>query len=191
MKIERTPLAKIIPSNNPPMDELIHYGVKGMRWGIRKKDDSSSSPEHGSGDLQVKLKNGDVITLNNKPSGPMAKLIDRMIPGRSKENFSRQNLHIKDKEGNRVGELYAFSDAPKTLHIAWIGVKDKYRGHGYATASMRAVVDNAKKQGFKEVSLQAVNESEDAVHIYKKMGFEEDNSKEEPMEGLTNMKLKL
>lgn len=172
------------------MTYLEHHGVKGMKWGIRK-DDTSSSPGSKSEDIRVKLKNGDEITLDSRPTARMIKLLDRVIPNRTTESMGRQNFHIKDKNGNKVGEMYLFSETPESLHVAWIGVKDKYRGHGYATASMKAAVDNARKKGYKNVTLQAIDESEDAVHIYRKMGFKDDPSKSEALDGLTNMKLKL
>jgi hypothetical protein len=35
-------------------DFLAHYGIKGMRWGVRKADDSDSSPRKGLSDGQKK-----------------------------------------------------------------------------------------------------------------------------------------
>jgi ribosomal protein S18 acetylase RimI-like enzyme len=173
------------------VSELAHYGIKGMKWGVRKADPPASGKESKSQDIEVKLKNGTTMTLNSRPSPPMQKLVDRILHSPSKGHFERQSFHIKNQDGDRVGEMYMFSESRDSLHVGWIGVRDKYRGYGYATASMRAAVDNARAKGYKNLTLQAVNESKDAVHIYEKMGFKEDLTKEEPMEGLTNMKLKL
>lgn len=39
---------KIVPTSNPPM-ELVHHGVKGMHWGVRKDDGGSHRLESATG----------------------------------------------------------------------------------------------------------------------------------------------
>jgi ribosomal protein S18 acetylase RimI-like enzyme len=154
-----------------------------MKWGVRKAETTK--------DIVVRTKTGSELTLNTKPSSLMIRLIDRANPNRNKGDFERRNIHMKDKDGQRVGEMYLYSKSPEELHVSWIGVKDKHRGHGYASAAMNVAVDIARTKGYKKLSLQAITKSEDAVHIYKKMGFKEVQSDEEPWEGLTDMELEL
>src|SRR5687768_15981602 len=75
-------------------DILRHYGIKGMKWGVRKSDDQPK-PESRS----VTLKNGDKITLDGRPSPLMFRLVDRLNPYIDAKTFERQHFHIKDKDG--------------------------------------------------------------------------------------------
>lgn len=50
----------------PPLNEMMHYGVKGMKWGIRKiQDDSPTLPEKGLTDEQKKkLKTAAIVIVS-------------------------------------------------------------------------------------------------------------------------------
>jgi hypothetical protein len=79
-------------------DVLAHYGVKGMRWGVRKSDDSGGSgggkkPEPSADFENVKshkktIKSGGTKALSNKE---LQEVVNRM-------NLEQQYVTLKKKE---------------------------------------------------------------------------------------------
>ncbi|AXQ61250.1 acetyltransferase domain protein [Streptomyces phage LibertyBell] len=176
------------------MTDLTHYGVKGMKWGVRKGDSGGGKFATPS-DLTRKLKNGDTLTLSGRPTGAMAKFLGTVVPAAGRRIENSSHFTIKDPKGKSVGEMSLFKESPTSLNVVWVGVDKSARGHGYATAAMKAAIDHAKSQNLKTVTLEVPGNSPDARHIYEKLGFREDKSKSEPWDpvwgGLTAMELKL
>lgn len=130
--------------------ELAHYGVKGMKWGVRK-DRTSNHPQlkAKTEDISVKLKNGDTLSLSGKPTSLMTKFMARVNPGRIEVYNGRELFKIRDKNNSLIGEMQLKMDSPTTLNVAWVGINNRHRGNGYATAAMRAAIDHAKKKIWK------------------------------------------
>lgn len=82
-----------------------------------------------------------------------------------------KNCVIRDKNGNRVGDLQIYKESEDSLNVVWVGVDDAYRGRGYATAVMNGVTNFAKQNGLKQITLEVPGNSPDARHIYEKEGF--------------------
>lgn len=66
------------------------------------------------------------------------------------------------------GYGYVDSDTPE-LGIA---VVEEVRGTGVGTLLMKKIIDQAICDGYKSISLSVDSENSTAVHIYKKLGFE-------------------
>lgn len=196
---------RVFPDQDKPsLDELSHYGVKGMRWGVRKSDDSkgrTSGPvlKEKTKDLSFTLKNGDKLTLSGRPTSRMTKFMARVNPSKIEEYNTRETFKIKDKTGKSVGEMFLHKDRelPNALNVSWVGIDDSARGNGYATAAMRSAVQHAKDSNYDKVTLEVPGNSPDARHIYEKLGFKEVYTPPEMAEddpvwgGLTKMELDL
>lgn len=70
--------------------ELAHFGVKGMRWGVRKADREVSADAARSSELKTKVKKQGAESLSNKE---MQELITRM-------NLDRQLSQLSGSDTN-------------------------------------------------------------------------------------------
>lgn len=168
-------------------NDLLHYGVKGMKWGQRKSD--SNLVGLGPDKITRKTKSGDTVTLSKTPPNLLnkgfAKLSKRYVESYNSWAF----FDIKNQEGKRVGDASVYKDGDE-LYLSWIGVKTKHRGQGYATAILSAARDFGQEAGLKRMTLQVPGNSPDARHIYTQLGFrvtEEASSTNDYWGGLTSM----
>ena len=177
--------------NSSGSDELMHFGIKGQKWGIRRyQNEDGSYTEAGkerysvSGatgkkanselsnleSIDVKTKNGKDIVLKERPKPKLGKFIARYLPSvrNNMENDKQFDITVDDKH---VGDAEVFNEGNNSLNVVWVGVNNKERGNGYATAAMQGFVDYAKKNGYKQMTLEVPGDSPDAKHIYEKLGF--------------------
>jgi predicted GNAT family acetyltransferase len=163
---------------------LAHYGVRGMRWGVRKSELAAGPQPPKKGAelvLQRDFKTGDKLTIYKMPPSAVAKTLSRISKNYAKEVKNYPQFNFYDKNGSRVGEG-AFVRKKDELYLDWITVKTKHRGKGYASAAMKGVVKYAQREGIKKMTLEVPGNAPDAQHIYTKMGFKL-NGKNEPPDG--------
>jgi predicted GNAT family acetyltransferase len=168
-------------------NELTHYGILGMKWGIRRfqNKDGTLTPagekrygnKEGPKDidkrkvlLSAKTKTGAEITLSEDPPSPIAKLLKK-ITAKSSDD-TQYDLTIRDSSGKKVGDFSMINVSDEEINFAWIGIKNSQRGKGYAQASIKAAIDFAKKEGKKIITMEDVA-TPDGKHIYNKLGFKE------------------
>lgn len=164
-------------------DILLHYGVLGMKWGVRKSEYSMTT------------KSGDVITIKDRPASKLAAFIAKHSPKAAAEADKTANYDIKDPKGKTIGDLSLYQESPKSLNIVWVTTDESVRGRGYGSAVMKSAIKLAKDAGMEQVTLEVPGESPDARHIYESLGFKEMPSPtRDPNDvwgGLTNMRLDL
>jgi GNAT superfamily N-acetyltransferase len=173
---------------------LEHFGVKGMRWGVRKSEphplDTKSLPD-------TVTSKGESLSVVGSKAPALGRGIAR-LSSRFRDKLARSShFSLKRKDGTDVGQFYLSrkKDA-KELNVVWIEVKDKYAGNGYATAAMKSVIKEAKRQKLDKVTLEVPGISPNARHIYEKLGFKVDKEQSDynPRDmwgGLTSMTLDL
>lgn len=69
-----------------------------------------------------------------------------------------------------VGCIWLFKEGPDTELFCWIG-KD-YRGRGYATEAVRAVVTQARALGYRRILASHFADNKGAAQVLKEVGFE-------------------
>ena len=153
--------------------ELFHFGVLGMKWGVRRyQNDDGSLTKAGrkrySSVESVKTKSGDTVHILKKKS-------------KSKTDDDYDLV----ANGKRVGELY-LENHGDDLYVNWISIRTSQRGKGYASSVMNYVVSTAERNGKASITLEVPDSSPDARHIYEKYGFKASGKTDEY--GLTAMK---
>lgn len=95
-------------------DVLQHFGVKGMRWGVRRKtgsvDKSPSDDAASASRAKMKIRKGGIETLSNKE---LQSLVTRM---NLEQQFSRMSQDQISKGANTVRNLLSTA---KTLQEAY------------------------------------------------------------------------
>ena len=164
-------------------DFLLHFGVKGMRWGVRKQDETAGprAPKGGELVLSKNFKTGDKLSIYKMPPSGIAKFLSRMSDSYARDVKNYPQFNFYDKAGAKVGEG-AFVRKKDELYLDWITVKTKHRGRGYASAAMKGVIKYAQNQGIKKLTLEVPGNAPDAQHIYTKLGFKL-NGKDDPPDG--------
>lgn len=143
---------------------LEHYGVKGMKWGVRKKDKESSSKDHDTADkARKKARKSGGETLSNKE----LKIIQE------RENLKR-NTKTFDKKHDRVSD-----DKAQSRSIEKTG---KFKG----TKSLsNAELETAIRR--MELENQYAKLSESKSSINKGRSFVQDIAKDVLTNVVTNM----
>jgi RimJ/RimL family protein N-acetyltransferase/2'-5' RNA ligase len=174
-------------------DAVKHYGVKGMKWGVRKAE--TKTPREplkslGPDSVSRKTASGETITLKKMQPTKLHNLMGRMSKKYREEYSKTANLDILDSSGKKVGDAIVEKKNDDELYLNWLGINKSARGKGYATAVMKAGRDFGKQQGFKRMTLEVPGNSPDARHIYEKMGFKVTKEAEDTDDfwgGLTEM----
>lgn len=164
---------------------LEHYGVKGMRWGVRKVKPQSIS-------LSAKTKSGETLTLQGDKTPLLAKAIAAVSKKVASEIEKNDNITIRDGEGKKVGDLQLYRESKDSMNIVWVGIDNKHEGKGYGQAAMKSAIDYAKEKKLKTVTLEVPGISPNARHIYEKLGFKSGKTNKSDVWGdLTDMKLEI
>ena len=170
-----------------------HFGVKGMKWGVRKNESSSAKDRRLKNKeivLQKTLKGGGEVIVTKTPPLKVLQKLGGVIPKLGQHLDDYANFSIRDKNGKPVGDA-SFYRMGDHLSLDWIGIDSKHRGQGYATAAFGAAVQYAKDNGIKRVTLEVPGTSPDALHIYEKFGFKKTGqlTSNDMWGGLTSMEL--
>lgn len=177
------------------MNELYHYGVKGMKWGIRKERQKINRRQRFETTVVLRKKN-ESVELHQNPESRTAAFLAKIIPSVAENQKVHRDYTIKDNTGTSVGTMTTRMDPNNTMNIVWLSIKSKNGGKGYGQSAMRTIVSDAKKHGIKRITLEVPTTSPNARHIYEKIGFKATGEamlgdKDDVWGGLTKMQLKL
>lgn len=155
-----------------PKEFLAHYGVSGMKWGVRK-DRPKSAELKGLGPSKIvrKTSSGEELTLAKQPPNVLHKALARISPKYREEYNNYAYLNIKDSSGSRIGSAQLAKISKDEINLIWIGIDKSARGKGYATAAMKAAEEFGRETGVKKLTLEVPKNAPDARHIYEKLGF--------------------
>lgn len=183
-----------------PEAALEHFGVKGMKWGVRKERAANLQPLISPDKpIERTTKNGDKFTLTQNPPNKLNKALAAVSKSYATKFGNSAYLDIKDSSGKTVGtaNFWHKEDQPDTVYLNWITVDKSARGKGYASAVLKAAEDHSRAAGKKRMVLEVPGNAPDARHIYEKMGFvvTHEATKKERSDpvwgGLTHMEKKL
>lgn len=97
------------------------------------------------------------------------------------ENISAGNavFWALDNDGEIIGELYAFFDLPNrdfadgksTAYLCAFRVKEEYRGKGYGSRLMEAVLSELSVLGFSRATIGVEPDEPWNLRLYRRFGF--------------------
>ena len=172
-------------------DFLMHHGVKGQKWGVRRyqNKDGSLTPE---GRQRRTARNRAVSAYKTKP------MVDEIISTMSKDEKEKLGLHesgeyltLEDgasvvkrvliKDGDTPVSFFDIFDDDDHYNLA-IGTRSEkeYRGKGYATEAAKRGMDyyekNKDRLGDKPIIWGVRKDNEPSIKIAKSLGFELDET---------------
>ena len=131
------------------MTELQHFGVKGMRWGVRKK--------RASGDQQSKKDKTESYTATTKTHRT------------GEKSFVLRNSRNR-KIGNIDYETGKNSKGEKTAYVDWAYVKKKYRGSDASKQLFKQFAKELESQKITEVTATVLNPK--IYSVMERMGYQ-------------------
>ena len=172
-------------------EALAHFGVKGMRWGVRNSEKSVKELTGlGPSKITRTMANGDTLTLQRNPPNLIHKSLARVSPKYVEAYNNGSLFSIKDKDGKKIGDATLNKRSSEELYLNWIEIKKSSRGQGYASEILKTAAEYGRQQGFKKMTLEVPGIAPDARHIYEKLGFkvtEEAKTTNDIWGGLTTM----
>lgn len=135
---------------------LVHHGIEGQKWYRRR----------------FQNKDGSLTPAGKERYG-------EWHPGKrknvklavAKDNDGRKKYNIESEDGNSVGSIITTHQSDDALRVNWINVDKDHKREGYGTSAMDTLIEDAKKNGYKKVTVVIPVGSKDAQHIYERMGF--------------------
>lgn len=145
-------------STPPRSDELWHFGIKGMKWGVRRYQN-----EDGTLTSAGKKRYDSYENANSK--GNPVKIFQT-----KKNKFGEVSFDAFNDNGKKVSSMIV-ERRGNDLYLNWVSTKKKHKNKGYAQALMNKAIKYAKQSGAKHMNLEVPHDDPDAMHIYTKNGF--------------------
>lgn len=175
-------------------NELYHFGIPGMKWGVRRyQNPDGSLTQDGRERYLNARKIGKEIYLAETKKSKLSNWLSKYSKSIAKESKKTRDYHVL-KDGQKIGDLELYSESKDGTNIVWISIDKKERGKKYAQTVMDYVIKQEKKNGKKYLTLEVPGDSPDARHIYEKKGFvpgETITDEDDVWGGLTVMRLEL
>jgi len=77
------------------------------------------------------------------------------------------------KGNNVVGTVALMKHTEDTIELTKMGVYETARNEGIGKELLRAAIEKAREMGFKRLILYSNRKLENAIHLYRKVGFTE------------------
>lgn len=162
-------------------DDIYHYGVKGMKWGVRKdtpnrsinkKSYRQSVYEQSPGPIKTRVitKTGEKVTITKEPPSSLALAVGKLTKRNPPDYISTMN--IMDGSGKKVGSFQIWKENKSTIRGEWLSINKKNQGRGYSQAAIEGLIMAAKKNPeIKTIKAEVPRNAEAAKHIYGNLGF--------------------
>ena len=86
--------------------------------------------------------------------------------------FGKVFVGYEGEEIVAVGEFIRDWNDPKNVYVVGLSVKTEKQNRGYGTLLLKSALERLKEEGFSSVVLHVSESNLRALHIYKKLGFQ-------------------
>lgn len=158
---------------------LVHHGIKGMKWGVRRYQNSDGSLTL-EGEKRYGIKNKKSYTVKTANGDPLTFQANQNFNGflarKSKKYRDAVNRYydynLLDSKGTNVGNLQLeLQDGGKTTYVNWLSTNSKGSGKGYGRAGMLFVEQFAKEHGSKKITAEVVGHTPQINHLVDSLGY--------------------
>lgn len=145
---------------------LMHHGVKGMKWGVRKKR-SQGTMRSVSRDKKWygTTKNGEQIYLQRDRVNPVAKGVQFL----TRKDFASYSAY--NYKGEKVGNIQLDRKSKKEMNTTWMEVNKNHGGKGYAQTMQNLGEQISRDMGASKMTGEVIGLSPNMLHISEKNGY--------------------
>ena len=106
--------------------ELYHYGVKGMKWGVRRAEKRAARAERRAAKKGLSDDARDAAKIRMKKTGQMSNAEMRKLNERDRLEIERRDLARKQNRGNRAVKAFIATAGTITAVAGAAAIYKKY-----------------------------------------------------------------
>lgn len=154
---------------------VLSMSVFGWMWFIQQKSPIVEYREEQDREHLMEIFNQDSYLLTNADPSIASQVFGYELKHRSptlrNRDHGKLSVFVYCDQGKAVAFIAYHYVSPTQVKILYLAVHKDHRRKGYAQALLQNVLDKLEKKGVKSFFLHVRVQNEQALNLYKKLGF--------------------